>query len=152
MGRYASDTTVSAERSIDEIRSTLRKYGADAFTYGERSLPPAAFLEFEMQDRRVRFVISLPELRSFRLTETGRERTAQSARTEWEKAIRQRWRALALIVKAKLVAVEDGVVEFEQEFALHFVMADGQTVYEHLRPMLPEICNVQQLPQLMPGA
>ena len=152
MGQYASNTKVSAERSVDEIRRILSKYDADGFVYGENKNPPLAFLEFDMKDRRVRFVLPMPDGSEFQKTPSGLVRAPATAKREWEQAIRQRWRALAIIVKAKLIAVEEGVVEFDQEFAMHFVMGDGRTVYEHMLPMLPEICNTNRLPQLMPAA
>ena len=41
---------------------------------------------------------------------------------------RQRWRALNLAIKAKLEAVESGIVTFDQEFLAHIVGPSGQTV------------------------
>ena len=41
--------------------------------------------------------------------------------------MRQRWRALALCIKAKLEAVECGITSFEEEFLAHVVMPNGQT-------------------------
>ncbi len=58
------------------------------------------------------------------------QRTGTAASAEWDQACRQRWRALALLVKAKLEAVESGIVSFEEEFLAHVVLPDGSTVYQ----------------------
>jgi hypothetical protein len=50
----------------------------------------------------------------------------------WEQACRSRWRALALIIKAKLEAVDLGITSVEKEFAPDMVMGDGRTVYEQM--------------------
>lgn len=56
---------------------------------------------------------------------------------EWEKAVRQRWRALALLVKALLESVESDIVTFEQAFLPYTVVpGTGMTVAEHIGPAL----------------
>lgn len=65
----------------------------------------------------------------FQMTPGGRRRrSAEQMLAEYEKATRQRWRALALVIKAKLEAVASGITEFEQEFLAHIVLPDGRTV------------------------
>jgi hypothetical protein len=152
MPQYAAKTEVDSARSVAEIERTISRYGASGYAYAWQSEPPRAVIEFEMRDRRVRFVLPLPDRKSreFAVTPSGRSRTAASSKDAYEQAVRQRWRALALIVKAKLEAVESKVVTFEEEFALHFVMADGRTVADELVPRLPEICSANSLPALMP--
>ena len=61
-------------------------------------------------------------------------RTPDAALKEWEQAVRQRWRALALVIKAKLESVESGIETTEQAFLANVVvMADGFTVYERIK-------------------
>lgn len=93
-----------------------------------------AAISFVADGRQVRFVLPLPDrnLREFTHTPATRKlRATKAADAEYEKAIRQRWRALALVVKAKLEAVNAGIVTFEQEFYAHTVLPNGLTVYEH---------------------
>jgi len=49
--------------------------------------------------------------------------------------VRRRWRSLALIVKAKLVAVDDGISTAEREFLADTMVGDF-TVYQRIRPEL----------------
>ncbi|MCJ2127688.1 hypothetical protein [Methylobacterium sp. E-045] len=46
------------------------------------------------------------------------------------------WRALFIILKAKLVAIDRGVSTVEQEFLAHVVLPDGQTVGQWFEPQL----------------
>jgi len=55
-----------------------------------------------------------------------------------EQACRQKWRALSLVVKAKLEAVESGITTFEDEFLAHIVLPNGQTVGEQALPRVRE--------------
>ena len=130
MTRYAANTTVKSEASRNEIERTLVRYGAEAFSYGWDG--NKAVIQFVASGRQVRFVLPLPDRTDsqFTRTETGRPRAATAANLEYEKAVRQRWRALALVVKAKLEAVAAEIVTFEEEFLSHLVLPSGQTVYE----------------------
>jgi hypothetical protein len=140
-GRYAKNTTVSVEKSRGEIETILARYGAHQFMYGwSREGAMIAFvisIEGSGQDRQVRFVLPLPSRDERRFTHHSRgSRTADEAERQWEQACRQAWRALALVVKAKLEAVESGIAVFEDEFLAYIVLPDGSTVSDLLGPQL----------------
>lgn len=150
MARYAESTSVPADRSRAQIERTLTRYGADQFMYGWSG--DDAVVAFRMNDRQVRFLMTMPDRsdREFTRTPTGRTRTAAQAQAEWEQATRQRWRALELVIKAKLEAVKAGIVEFEQEFLAHIVMPDGRTVGEHAMPAVAEAYETGRVVSLLP--
>lgn len=129
MSTYASKTDVTSDKSRSEIEKTLSRYGATHFAY--MSEPGAAKVAFQKEGRQVRFTIPLPDPAAREFTHHSRGARTASAREQiYEQACRQRWRALALVVKAKLEAVEAGISEFEQEFYAHTVLPSGRTVYE----------------------
>lgn len=130
MGTYAAKTDVPSDRSRVEIERTLARYGATHFGY--MTEPGRAVVAFRKDGRQVRFVIPLPDRadRAFTRTPTGRQASPSAAENAYEQAIRQRWRALHLVVKAKLEAVESGIAEFDQEFYAYTVLPNGRTVYE----------------------
>ena len=139
MARYAERTSVSVEKSRNEIESTLARYGAASFMYGWDG--DGAMIAFVMEvaegKRQVRFHLPLPSRDDRRFTHHSRgRRTADAAEREWEQACRQRWRALSLVVKAKLEAVESGIADFESEFLAYIMLPDGETVGEWLGPQL----------------
>lgn len=133
-GQYAQTTEVPAERSRAEVEKTLKKYGASSFAYGWEGT--RAVIGFQMSDRRIRFELPLPDPADqiFHRSPTGRPKTATAANAAYEQAVRQRWRALALMVKAKLEAVASGIVTFEAEFLPHTVLPSGRTVFEDIAP------------------
>jgi hypothetical protein len=135
--RYAATTDVSSDRSIAEIKKTLMRYGADQFAYME-NLTGAA-IAFVIHERQVRFMLPLPSRTDREFTHHSRgARTAAAAEAAYEQAVKQRWRALALVVKAKLEAVDAEIVTFEQEFAMHMVLPNGQSVFDVVIPAIDE--------------
>lgn len=150
MSRYASATSVSSDKSRAEIESTLRRYGADGFMYGWES--DRAMISFKFDNHVVKFVLPLPPREDFALTPgRGRERSAADRDKHWEQACRQRWRALALVIKAKLEAVESDITCFEDEFLAHIMLPDGQTFGEWVRPQFRQIHEGQMPVKLLPG-
>lgn len=149
MSRFAENTSVSTEASRGEIERTLQRYGATGFMYGWQGA--AAMVAFEMEERRVKFVLPLPDKSSFKYT-PGRklERSQAEQLKAWEQACRQRWRALALVIKAKLEAVESGITCFEDEFLAHIVLPDGSTVSNFMRPQLALAYERGTMPPLLP--
>lgn len=150
--RYAENTTVSADKSRAEIERTLQRYGATAFMYGWEA--DRAVIQFSSTGRLVRFVLHLPDPQAREFSHTpgkGLVRTPEQAMAEWEKACRQRWRALALVVKAKLEAVEAGITEFEDEFLAHIVLPDGQTAGAWMRPQIEQAYDTGRMPSALPA-
>ncbi len=75
--------------------------------------------------------------------------TNTEARGAYEQAGRQRWRALALVIKAKLEAVESGVETFEDAFLSHIVLPGGGTIGRWLKPQLQEAYVGGKMPPLL---
>lgn len=149
MTRYAENTSVPPDRSRAEIERTLERYGATAFMYAWADNQVA--IGFQMRGRQIRFLLPMPHARDFRTTPTGRRRSDSQVLEHHGKAVRSRWRALALIVKAKLQAVEDGVTTFEDEFLAHTVLPDNQTVSDWLQPQIEQAYDSGRIPSLLPG-
>jgi len=102
----------------------------------------------------VRFVLPMPDKSSdeFMRTATGRpRRNAQAAYAAWEQAARQRWRALALVIKAKLEAVESGITSFDEEFLAHLMLPNGNTVGQFMLPQVRQAYETGAMPPLLPG-
>lgn len=129
--RYAQGTTVDSSASRAEIERTLTRYGATSFMYGWQGSKAA--LAFTANGRQIRFILPLPDRQDQRFTHTpakNQRRAPEAAEKEYESAVRQSWRALNLVVKAKLEAVAAGIVSFEAEFLAHVVLPNGRTVFE----------------------
>ncbi|GAG36103.1 unnamed protein product [marine sediment metagenome] len=63
---------------------------------------------------------------------------------------RQKWRALSLVIKAKLEAVESGISIFEEEFLAHIVLPDGRTIGDFMIPQIKTIYSSGKMPKLLP--
>jgi len=153
-GRYAADTAVSSANSRAEIESILHRYGATAFAYGT-TLREARIM-FEIAGWRMLFKLPLPDRGAdeFWRTPARRNRRApDAAEAAYEQAVRQRWRALTLVIKAKLEAVETGITTIENEFLAHIIVpgSGGMTVGEYTVPKLAEAYSNGRLPELLPG-
>ena len=146
---YAKDTSVSPARSRAEIEEQVERFGARAFLSGHQD--GAAFVAFEARGRRVLFRMNLPDPADHARTATGKVRSAGDRRSAADKEERRRWRALALAIKAKLVAVTDEIETFESAFMAHIVMPDGLTVADHVAPRIADAYATGQMPPLLPG-
>lgn len=115
MVSYARGTKVPVDKTRMEIERLVKKYGAKGFASAWQE--QAARVEFLCQNRHVRLTISTVN---------------KSAQDE-----RQQWRALLLLVKSKLVAVDAKIVTFEQAFVGDIVMpGTNKTVWETAREPL----------------
>lgn len=149
-GTYAAGTTVRSEQSRAEIERTLTRYGATSFAYGWDT--DRAMVGFAVAGRQVRFMLPMPDRAEFARTPKTRQLRSAAAQSDaYEQAVRQRWRALALVVKAKLEAVAAGIVTFDEEFLAHLVLPGGQTVGEAVAPQLVAALESGNVPALMPG-
>ncbi len=153
MRRYAQNTSVPVDRSRAEIERTLERYGATGFGYSwerrEVAISPVpvygaktevrefAMLGFKLKARSIRLDVPMPTVREAR------------SEARLDAARRQRWRALLLVIKAKLEAVESGIGTLESEFLANVVTESGRTIGEVVLPRLSEAVLAGRL---LPGS
>ncbi len=123
--KFAAKTTVAPEKTRLEIEKTLKRYGADAFGYATEGIQ--SLIQFKIQKWQIKFILKLPSRSQFR------------NQSQYEQIERQRWRALLLVVKAKLECVDAGITTIEQEFLPFIVCSDGTTVGDRLLPQLEQV-------------
>ena len=131
---YAEKTSVSVSRTKADIEELISRYGAEQFVSG-----------FKGNTAAIGFTISGRQIPG-----RGNRRTDDAAHTAWEQACRSRWRALYLIVKAKLEAVEAGISTVEREFLYDIVLPDGRTAGEWLAPQIETAYETGQMPPMLP--
>ncbi len=152
MSTYAASTDVSSDKSMAEIRRTLQRYGAEQFMWGETA--NQAIIGFVMSARQVRFVLAMPDRNAREFTHTpsrSQRRSDTQRKAAYEQAVRQRWRALNLVIKAKLEAVQAGIADFQTEFLGHLVLPGGQTVAEAVAADVCDAYLTNQPPVLLTG-
>jgi len=139
-----------------EVEEIITRYGATKFAHMTEE--GRAVILFEAGGRRVMFEVPLPTRESLRRYKKQERSKHDSERSEsqithaMEQESRQRWRALALIIKAKLEAVESGITNFEDEFLSHIVLPDGKTVGKWLKPQIAAVYSTGKMPPLLPAA
>lgn len=134
--RYAEGSDVPVDRSKQQIEAMLRLRGATEYATGWDA--GADRIQFTMGHSTIRFVLPRvdgndPEIKN---RPDGRARPPADVQSRMAQRDRSRWRALYLVVKAKLEAVESGIAIFEQEFLAFIVMSNNHTVGDILVPRL----------------
>jgi hypothetical protein len=139
---YAEKTKVAPHQTRMQIEQLLGKHKAAQYGTFVDNAANRARVQFVLCDRIVRFTIELPAEKNFRV------------RRNYEQAERQRWRALLLVIKAKLEAVDNKIASFEEEFLAHIVMPNDQTVGDLVKPQIAEAYASGRLPasQFLLGA
>lgn len=152
-GKYARNTKVPVFRSGDEVRALLVKYGATRFVQGEDLEAGEVRLAFEMEGRQIRMTVPMPKPEDFseRGNWSNQYGEGQKKESAYSRACAQRWRAIVLLVRAQLEAIECGAVTFDHAFLRDIVMPNGRTVGETIEPELSRALATGELPALMPG-
>jgi hypothetical protein len=136
---YAKYTEVPVTKTRGEIERLLEV--AKAAQYGTAvdydSL--TARVQFRLQDRIVRFTVSLPDRRKL-------------GEMRFVRAERQRWRALLLVLKAKLESVESGIETFDSAFLAQIVMPNDTTVGDLAKPLLVNAYRTGKMPLALTAA
>jgi hypothetical protein len=138
MALFADKTKVPVAQSRAEIERLLEKHKAKQYGTAVDYELLRARVQFRLHDRVVRFVIVLPDPAKLRS-----DRFAQ--------AERQRWRALLLVLKAKLESVENNIETFEESFLSQIVMPNDQTVSEMAKPVIAEAYKTGRMKALGPA-
>ncbi len=149
MAKYAEGTNVSVARSREEIEKTLKRYHATGFMYGMQGSREA--VAFEIKKRRYRIEIEHPPPENFKRMKNGGVRTVAQQEQAQEQEVKRLWRALVMLIKSKLEAVQSGIVTIEDELMPYTVMANNQTVKQWLEPQLEEHYKTGVMPPFLPG-
>ena len=146
---YAAHTNVSIERTRAEIEALLRQAGATGIYGGWDDKAGQGQVLCRLQERMIRFKVALPSLEEFKKTPGGRSRNAEHAQQARAQEERRKWRALLLIIKAKLEMIAGGDSSIEREFLSDLVLPDGSTVYETTHAAIAESYKTGAMPRLL---
>ena len=128
---FARGTSVTEDRTRAEIEKMLGRYGATRFGVLTDYASRTAVIGFTYKRLNIEMKIQLPDPddKRFKTTPSARwRRNPDDQRDEYDGEVRRKWRCLAIALKAKLVAVEDGITTFEREFLPYIITADGRSI------------------------
>lgn len=148
---YAASTAVPVSRTRGEIEDLLERRGADQFAYA--TTETNAQVLFRLDWRYYRITLPLPLRTEKRFTHTpdrGWERGPEAARQAWEQECRRLWRSLLAYLKARFIAVDDGIASMEQAFLPETLTPDGATLAEVALPAIAAAYQTGQMPALLP--
>lgn len=133
--RFAEGTSVPVPKSRMEIETLLAKHRADQILMGTDRVQSRGFVGFTLQGRQYRLMVPPRD---------GKARNQ-------EQIERERWRALLLLLKAKLEVVASGMVSIDEEFLAYMVLPNGKTVGAEIAPRLAEAYESGEMPNLLPA-
>lgn len=127
--RYAEGTSVSADRSLLEIRGYMKRWGGEGFMHMEDPDTGDVRIGFRLNGALYRFPLPMPRRKDYRYDST------------FEAEVRRRWRVLAAFTKAQLFGIEEGLIAPEKALLPFRVLPGGSTLAElmdegHLDRML----------------
>lgn len=146
---YATRTEVSVERSRIQIERMVGQVeGVDRFLYSTDN--KQAVIMFRYCERVIKWTVELPDRngRDILYRDDGRERSVVLQEKLWKQRCRSIWRSLYLIIKAKLEAIESGIVNFEDEFLPYTALPDGSTVGKWAKEKIDKALGAGKMPQL----
>jgi hypothetical protein len=146
---YAKDTEVPVEKSRAEIERLLSQHKCSKFLAGVDHDAHRATVQFQAHNRIVKFEIALPDPADPKyktMKNSYLQRSAEGVRKVVAQEERTRWRALLLVIKAKLEAVESNIATFEDEFLAHVLLPNQQTVAEYIGPTVAQIYETGRMP------
>jgi len=133
--RYAHGTDVPVSKTRGEIEALLTRHGAHQILSGIDNQARTGFVGFTLHGRQYRIPL---------LARRDNNRNP-------EQVDREQWRALLLVVKAKLEFIASGLSTPEREFLAHVVLPGGETVGDAIEPRLREAYETGQVRGLLPA-
>jgi hypothetical protein len=138
-GAYAT-TNVPVEKSQAEIRKLLQRFGVDRLAFGEErddNKQRWAAVTFQTRALGVRMRVPLKQVSEHDVRSRAvraRSKTVDEIRNDmYAQEERRIWRVLAWNLKARLVAVDEGLESFEEAFLPHLIdPRTNRTIYQHL--------------------
>lgn len=154
---YASGTTVAAAKTQGEIMGLLGRRGVTkiaTFSDDDKRVYSIAF-EYEGVPYRCSLPLPDPAEERFCNYYQGKvlyERTENAKRELYTKEVDRKWRAFGMVIKAKIVAVEEGISTMAAEFIGNAILGNGLTVAETHAPEMAQLAALGRLPALaLPG-
>lgn len=148
---YAQRTRVPADRSRIELEALLRKAGAHDIA--QMVNDDRAMIAFRLVDRCYRFTVPLYDGPAAERTRNGfKVASAATMSPRQAQQARQRWRALLLVIRAKLESARAGITSLDVELMPYCVLPGGRTVADEALPRIASAYASGQDVPLLPGA
>lgn len=139
------ENATSGSNAINDIQKMLRAFGCQRFATGEDYETGELFIQFEHRGRQVQLKASARGYAAAWLKAHPHGPRVRATRADHEaKALKVGGVAVYSIlrdwVKGQVTAIEIGMLTFEAAFLSHILLANGETVIEHMQhqKLLPQ--------------
>ncbi len=149
--QYAARTLVTKGATIGELETILEKHGATSVISGVHEGDATIAFQVAGLSILMRIPLPNPNEKRFTHTPTGKSRSENAVHAEHQTSVRATWRALLLFVKAKLVAVDQGLTTIEREFLPHILLPGGATLADVALPEIRDAYQRGDIPALIAG-
>jgi hypothetical protein len=147
--RYAEQTHVEAKQSRVEIEALLKRAGAIDITWPEE-FEGKALVYFKPERRPIRIAVPLPRKPEPPAPVSRRSwaadyyqavhRRYERAEKSYQQQVRQRWRGLLLLIKAKFEAIASGLEPVDVAFLPYLELPEAATSVSGSCPRSPTPC------------
>lgn len=148
--KYAQGTAVPVQRSLAELQALCNRFGAKRFGYATDE-NGRSVVTFATGNRVYRLEVEPSTTSDHKFTPSGRIRDAATASKAADEETARRWRSLVLLMKALLVAVEDGLMTPETALLPWTVLPDGRTLEEWAVPAIESAYTDAGMPAIASG-
>ncbi len=147
MGYYAQDTTVTWEKSRDEIEQVLKRYRCTHFAY--MTMPNAVMIAFVRDGVPYRIEVPLPKPteKVVMVKPNGNPRPESQRAKAIEQEQRRRWRVLLLLIKARLEWVSLGMSNMAEQFLPDVALPNGETLGKYAAAQVQKAIADGKMPQ-----
>lgn len=153
MPRFAKETSVSRNKTKDEIEKLLMSYGARTIFMNDTNEQNVLFVAWKIEGKSYKFELPLPAPDDKQFTHyesrSGR-RSKEKAHALWEGAIRQYWRIGKNYIYMLMEMMEACGMEFHEAFAPLLALHNGSNVWMTAATNAKEISHSGSLMALMP--
>ena len=150
MAKFAANTNVSVKSSMAEIEDLMERFGAKTFI--RHIDPDTGRTAFGFEIRGHPFRVEVPKPDRKRIREESRRYIPENRMDKKVEQERMRlWRVVVHQIKAMLVAVDEGMLTFEQAMMNYHVLPGGKTVQETFGERVEELYRGDLLPLLLPA-
>ena len=150
--RFAEGTTVDVSRSQEQIKKLLGEHGCKQFMLAEGQTPDGrtiGIIQCFIYERMIKYQVEYPSAKPFVRDGRGHRLTSDQVHRRQEDEWKRKWRALQLIIKAKLEIVLSGDSTFEREFMADICLPDGGTVGDHMTDRIADAYATGTMPNLL---
>jgi hypothetical protein len=133
-----------------DIRKLLEQRGVNKF--GSLVDASTYSIGFELDGVSFKMTMPLPDPdeKRFLKTPTGQPRSQGASKEIYTAEINRKFRAFFAVIKAKIIAVDEGISTMQHEFVGNAVV-DGDTIANRYAPQLKQMALAGKLPPLSLG-